>query len=60
MAKAEPTPDQARIIMVKLTRLTLVCLLVGCSGTVPPGRTGCIPGDPGGSPACQQQTYINF
>ncbi len=46
--------------MFKLVCIVLVCLLVGCSSAPPPRRTGCIPGDPGGSPACQQQTYINF
>ena len=47
--------------MIKLTCLVLLCLLVGCANGPPPQRrSGCIPGDPGGSPECQQQTYLSF
>ena len=45
--------------MLKITCLVLAWLLVGCSGTVPPRSSACIPGDPGGSMACQAETYKN-
>jgi hypothetical protein len=36
--------------------LALACLLAGCAGT-PSATPRCIPGDPGGSHACQAETY---
>lgn len=45
--------------MLKLTCLALLFLVVGCSGTVPPRSSACIPGDPSGSMACQAVTYRN-
>ena len=50
------TPNR---LMLKPICLALLCLLVGCSGTVPPRSFACIPGDPGGSLACQAVTYKN-
>ena len=35
--------------------LALICLLAGCAGA--PAPTRCIPGNPGGSQACQAETY---
>ena len=43
--------------MFKLICLALLCLLLGCSATAPRQGSGCIAGDPGGSPACQAETY---
>jgi hypothetical protein len=45
-------------VAAKLTCLALLCLLVGCSVAPPQRSSGCIPGDPGGSPACQQEAYL--
>ncbi|HRI18070.1 MAG TPA: hypothetical protein PL196_06065 [Burkholderiaceae bacterium] len=43
--------------MTRLTCLVIACLLVGCSGTMPPRSSSCIPGDPAGSMQCQAATY---
>lgn len=36
----------------------LLCLLAGCATEAPRHASGCIPGDPGGSPACQAVLYL--
>lgn len=44
--------------MLKLGCIALVLLLAGCATTDSRPASGCIPGDPGGSPACQQKAYL--
>ena len=44
--------------MFKIGCFALVLLLAGCVTTQGTPASGCIPGDPGGSPACQQQAYL--
>lgn len=36
----------------------LLCLLAGCATEAPRHASGCIPGDPGGSQACQAALYL--
>lgn len=36
----------------------LFCLLAGCATEAPRQPAGCIPGDPGGSQACQAVLYL--
>ena len=45
------------MMTVKLASLLLVLLLAACTVGTPEQAINCIPGDPGGSPACQQITY---